>query len=129
MDLISLQTHLVPYLKPVGCFIYNSSVRYPFKYAPLTSIWHRCHPLIVESAIEVRSVSNFITGTKVLRLLKSVPGFCVKPHATSLALYTSTSPFSFHFFTKVHFGSMASLPSGRSSNLHVPMPSNVANSC
>jgi hypothetical protein len=50
--------------------------------------------------IRYRNVIPLITGEYVS--LKSMPGLCVNPCATSLALYLTTSLFSFCFQMKIH---------------------------
>jgi hypothetical protein len=45
-------------------------------------------------------VIPLITGEYVS--LKSIPGLCVNPCATDLALYLTTSLFSFRLWTKTH---------------------------
>src|SRR3954462_15827925 len=50
--------------------------------------------------IRYRKVIPLITGEYVS--LKSMPGLCVKPCATSLALYLTTSLFSFRFRMNTH---------------------------
>ena len=51
--------------------------------------------------IKYQNVIPLITGEYISS--KSMPGLCVNPCATSLALYLTTSLFSFLLRTKTHF--------------------------
>ena len=78
------------HLKPFGCCMYTLSLRVPFRKAVVTSTWWRDKLCFTDKAIRRQRDSCCITGQKVLS--KSVPYCCVKPLATSLALYLCTDP-------------------------------------
>ena len=44
---------------------------------------------------------------------------CLKPFATSLALYLSIEPSGFNFFLKTHLQPIVLQPGGKSTNFHV----------
>jgi hypothetical protein len=78
---------------PSGTFMYMSESNDPYKYAVMTSINCKDRCFCIARDIRYRKVIPLITGEYVL--LKSTSGLCVKPYATSLALYLTTSLFSF----------------------------------
>jgi hypothetical protein len=81
-------------------FMYMSESNDTYKYAATTSI--NCKDIYFYIARDIRyqKVIPFITGEYVL--MKSTPGLYIKPCATSLALYLTTSLFLFLFRTKTH---------------------------
>jgi hypothetical protein len=81
-------------------FMYMSESNDPYKYAVITSINYKDTCFCIAIDIRYWKVIPFITGEYVL--LKSTPGLSVKRYATSLALYLTTSLFSFLFRTKSH---------------------------
>jgi hypothetical protein len=83
-----------------GTFMYMSESNEPYKYAVTTSINCKDRCFCIARDIRYQKVIPFITGEYVS--LKSTPGLYVKPCATNLALYLTTSLFSFLFQTKTH---------------------------
>jgi hypothetical protein len=83
-----------------GTFMYMSEFNDPHKYAVTTSINCKDRCFYIARDIRYRKVIPFITGEYVS--LKSTPGLCVKPCATSLTLYLTISLFLFLFQTKTH---------------------------
>jgi hypothetical protein len=71
-----------------------------YRYTITTSINYKYICFCVARDIRYRKVIPFITGEYVS--LKSMLGLDVNPCATSLALYLTTSLFSFHFWIKTH---------------------------
>jgi hypothetical protein len=80
---------------PSGTFMYMSESNDPYKYAVMTSINCKDRYFCISRDIRYQKVIPFIIGEYVL--LKSTPCLCVKPYATSLALYLTASLFSFLF--------------------------------
>src|SRR5438132_2536245 len=78
-----------------------SESNYPYKYAVTTSIRCMDIPFCIANHIKYWNVIPLITEEYVSS--KSMPGLCVNPCATSLALYLTTSLFSFLLRTKTHF--------------------------
>ena len=72
----------------------------PYKYAVTTSINFIDRRFWIASDIKYRNEIPLMTGEYVS--LKSMPGLYVNPCATSLALYLTTSLFSFRFRMKTH---------------------------
>ena len=58
-----------------------------------------------------------VTGEKVSK--NSRPSSCLKPFATSLALYLSIEPSGFNFFLKTHLQPIVLQPGGKSTNFEV----------
>jgi hypothetical protein len=87
-------------LIPSRTFMYILESNDPYKYAVITSINCIDRRFCTTSDIKYRNVIPLITEENVS--LKSTPGLCVKPCATSLALYLTTSLFSFLLRTKTH---------------------------
>ena len=58
-----------------------------------------------------------VTGEKVSK--NSRPSSCLKPFATSLALYLSIEPSGFNFFLKTHLQPIVLQPGGKSTNFQV----------
>jgi hypothetical protein len=85
---------------PSRIFMCISESNDPYKYMVTTSINYKDRCFYVARDIRYKKVITFITREYIL--LKSTPGLCVKPCATSLALYLTTSLFSFLFQTKTH---------------------------
>jgi hypothetical protein len=85
---------------PSRIFMCISESNDPYKYMVTTSINCKDGCFYVARDIRYQKVITFITREYIL--LKSTPGLCVKPCATSLALYLTTSLFSFLFQTKTH---------------------------
>jgi hypothetical protein len=85
---------------PSGTFMYISESSDPYKYAVTTFINCKDRHFCIASDIRYRKVIPFITGEYVS--LKSMSSLCVNPCATSLALYLTTSLFSFRFQMKTH---------------------------
>jgi hypothetical protein len=85
---------------PSGTFIYMSKSSDPYKYAVTTSINYKDRCFCVTRDIRYRNVIPFITREYVS--LKSMSSLCVNPCATSLALYLTTSLFSFCLQIKTH---------------------------
>ena len=56
-----------------------------------------------------------VTGEK----LSKRPSSCLKPFATSLALYLSIEPSGFNFFRKTHLQPIVLQPGGKSTNFQV----------
>jgi hypothetical protein len=80
--------------------MYISESNDPYKYAVMTSINYKDICFCIAKDIRYQKVIPFITKEYVS--LKSTLGLCVKPCATSLALYLTSSLFSFLFRTKTH---------------------------
>jgi hypothetical protein len=78
-----------------GTFMYMSESNDSYKYAITTSINCKDRCFCIARDINYQNVIPLITGEHVS--LKSTSGLCVKPCATSLALYLTTSLFSFLF--------------------------------
>jgi hypothetical protein len=72
----------------------------PYKYMVTTSINYKDRCFCITRYIRYQKVISFITGEYVS--LKSTLGLCVKPCASNLALYLTTSLFSFLFQMKIH---------------------------
>jgi hypothetical protein len=83
-----------------GTFMYMSESNDPYKYAITTFINCKDRCFCIARDIRYQKVIPFITEEYVS--LKSTLGLCVKPCATSLALYLITSIFSFLFRMKTH---------------------------
>jgi hypothetical protein len=83
-----------------GTFKYMSESSDPYKYAATISINYKDRCFCIARNIRYRKVISFITGEYVS--LKSMLGLCVNPFATSLAMYLTTSLFSFRFQMKTH---------------------------
>jgi hypothetical protein len=77
-------------------FIYMSESNDPYKYAVTTFINYKDRCFCITKDIRYQKVISFITGEYVL--LKSTSDHCVKPCATNLTLYLTTSLF--YFFSK-----------------------------
>jgi hypothetical protein len=69
---------------------------------------YRC--FCIAKDIRYQKVILFITGEYVS--LKLTSGLCVKPYATNLALYLTTSLFSFLFQMKTHLNPTAKVQGG-----------------
>ena len=82
---------------PSGMAMYISSSKNPLRNAVFTSIWWMCILYFAAMARTTRIDVNRTTGAKVS--LKSWPGICWNPRATSLALYRSRFPCSSVFLT------------------------------
>jgi hypothetical protein len=95
---------------PSGIFMYISESNDPYKYAVVTSIncKYRCFCIVRD--IRYQKVIPFITRDYVS--LKSTPGLNVKLCATNLALYLTTSLFSFLFQTKTQFNPIGNVLGG-----------------
>jgi hypothetical protein len=78
-----------------GTFMYISESNDPYKYAVTTSINCKDRYFCITRNIRYQKVIPFIIEEYVS--LKSTLGLCVKPCATSLALYLTTSLFLFLF--------------------------------
>jgi hypothetical protein len=85
---------------PSRTFMYILESSDPYKYVVTMSINCIDRRFCTAKEIKYRNVILLITREYVL--LKSTPGLCVKPCATSLALYLTTSLFLFLFPTKTH---------------------------
>jgi hypothetical protein len=83
-----------------GTFMNMSESNDPYKYAVTTSFNYKDRCFYIVRDIRYQKVILFIIGEYVS--LKSTLGLCVKPCATSLALYLTTSLFLFLFQTKTH---------------------------
>jgi hypothetical protein len=81
-----------------GTFMYMSESNDPYKYAVMTSINCKDICFCIVGDINYQNVIPFTTGEYIS--LKSTSGLCVKPYATSLVLYLTTSLFSFLFKQK-----------------------------
>jgi hypothetical protein len=95
---------------PSGTFMYISESSDPYKYAVITSINCIDRWFCTANEIKYRNVIPLMTGEYVS--LKSTPGLCVKPCATSLALYLITSLFSFLLRMKTHLYLTGRIPGG-----------------
>jgi hypothetical protein len=80
--------------------MYMSESNDPYKYAVTTSINYKDRCFYIVRDIRYQKVIPFITGEYVS--LKSTPSLYVKSCTTSLALYLTTSLFSFLFRMKTH---------------------------
>jgi hypothetical protein len=80
---------------PLGTFMYMSESNDLYKYAVTTSINYKNRCFCIVRDIRYQKVIPFITGEYVS--LKSTPSLYVKSCTTSLALYLTTSLFSFLF--------------------------------
>jgi hypothetical protein len=80
--------------------MYISESNDPYKYAVTISINYKDRCFCIARDIRYRTVIVFITGEYIS--LKSTSGLCVKPCATSITLYLTTSLFSFLFRTKIY---------------------------
>jgi hypothetical protein len=85
---------------PLGTFMYITKSNDRYKYTVTTSINCKDRCFCVVRDIRNQKVIPFITGEYVS--LKSTPGLCVKPCATSLTLYLTTSLFLFLFLNETH---------------------------
>jgi hypothetical protein len=85
---------------PSKTFMYMSESSDQYKYAVTTSINCKDRCFYVATYIRYQKVISFITGEYVS--LKLMLGLCVNPYVASLALYLTTSLFSFHFRMKPH---------------------------
>jgi hypothetical protein len=83
---------------PSGTFMYISESNNPYKYAVTTSINCKDRCFCIARDIRYHKVIPFITREYVL--LKLTLGLYVKPYATSLVIYITTSLFSFSFLNK-----------------------------
>jgi hypothetical protein len=81
-------------------FMYISESKDPYKYAVKTFINCKDRCFCIARDIRYQKVISFITGEYIS--LKLTPGLCVKPCATNLTLYLTTSLFSFLFRMKTH---------------------------
>jgi hypothetical protein len=81
-------------------FMYMSESSDPYKYAVRTSINCKHRRFYVTIGIRYRKVISFIIGEYVS--LKSMLCLFVNPCTTSLALYLTTSLFSFYFRMKTY---------------------------
>jgi hypothetical protein len=81
-------------------FMYMSESNDPYKYAVMTFIYYKDRCFCIARDINYQKVIPFITGQYIS--LKLTSGLYVKPYATSLALYFTTSLFLFLFRTKSH---------------------------
>src|SRR5882757_8418286 len=91
---------LLPSLYPSGCIMNISSLRLPFKYAPLTSICCISQSSTAAKANNTLIVSRHMTGENTSR--KSNPGIWEYPFATNQALYLVNIPCFSYFCTKTH---------------------------
>jgi hypothetical protein len=105
-DLLSLTQYM---LRPIfafgtdillGTFMYISESSDLYKYVVTTSLNYKDRHFCVARDIRYQKAIPFITREYVL--LKSMPDLCMNPYATSLALYLTTSLFSFHFRMETH---------------------------
>jgi hypothetical protein len=80
---------------PSGTVMYMSKSNDQYKYVVTTSINYEDRCFCIAKDIRYQKVILFITEEYVS--LKSTPGLYVKPCATSLALYPTTSLFLFLF--------------------------------
>jgi hypothetical protein len=80
--------------------MYMSESSDPYKYEVMTSINYKDRCFWVDRDIKYQKIISFITGEYVS--LKPMPGLCVNPCVNSLALYLTTSLFSFRFQMKTH---------------------------
>jgi hypothetical protein len=85
---------------PSETFMYMSESSDPYKYVVTTSINCKVRHFCIARDIRYQKVIPFIVGEYIS--LKSISDLCVNPCATSLALYLTTSLFSFHFRMKPH---------------------------
>jgi hypothetical protein len=85
---------------PQGTFMYMSKSNDPYKYTIMTSINCKDRSFCIARDIKYRKEIPFIIGEYVS--LKSTPDLCIKPCATNLTLYLTTSLFSFLFQMKTH---------------------------
>jgi hypothetical protein len=95
---------------PSGTFMYISESNGPYKYAVTTSINYKDRCFCIARDIKYRKVIPFITGEYIS--LKSMPDLSVNPYATSLALYLTTSLFSFLFGMNTHLNSTGKILGG-----------------
>jgi hypothetical protein len=95
---------------PSGTFMYMSKSNDPYKYAVTTFINCKDICFRIDMDIKYQKVIPFIMGEYVS--LKSTLGLCVKPCATSLALFLTTSLFSFLFQTKIHLNPIGKVLGG-----------------
>jgi hypothetical protein len=90
--------------------MYISESNDPHKYAVTTFINCKDRCFCIARDIRHQKGIPFITGEYIS--LKSTLGLCVKPCATSLALYLTTSLFSFLFQMKTHLNSIGKVLGG-----------------
>jgi len=82
----------------------------PYKYVVTTFIKRISKLFVTTKLIKNLNVIASITGEYVSS--KSIPGFCWKPYATSLALYLTISFFTLCFRTNTHLYPTGDTPSG-----------------
>jgi hypothetical protein len=80
--------------------MYMSKSSDPYKYAVMTSINCKDKCFFIARDIRYQKVIPFIIGEYVSS--KSMLGLCVNPCVTNLALYLTTTVFSFCFQIKTH---------------------------
>jgi hypothetical protein len=95
---------------PSGTFIYISESNDLYKYAVMTSINCKDRSFCIARDIKYQKVIPFITGEYVS--LKSMLGLCVNPCAINLALYLTTSLFSFLFRMNTHLNPIGKILGG-----------------
>jgi hypothetical protein len=84
--------------------------RDPYKYVITTSI-KRISKLSVTTKL-IKNINVIASTTGEYVFSQSIPSFCRKPYATSLALYLTILIFSLHFLTNTHLYSTSDIPSG-----------------
>jgi hypothetical protein len=95
---------------PSGTFMYISKSSDPYKYSVTTSINYKDRWFCIARDIKYQKLISFITVEYVS--LKSIPSLYVKPCATNLALYLTTSLFSFFFQTNTHLNLIGKILGG-----------------
>jgi hypothetical protein len=86
---------------PSKTFMYMSESNDPYKYTVMISINYKDRCFCITRDIKHYNIILLITGEYIS--LKSTSGLCVKPCATSLTLYLTTSLFLFLLQTKISF--------------------------
>ena len=86
--------------KLLGCFMYISSSKSPFRKAVLSSVWCISKSLNAATAIRILIEVILVTVEQVSK--KSRPSFCLNHYTTSLALCLSTQPSLFNLVLNSH---------------------------
>jgi hypothetical protein len=83
--------------------------RDPYKYVVTTSI--KCISKLSVTAKLIKNINVIASTAREYVFSQSIPGFCRKPYATSLALYLTILFFSLHFRTNTHLYPTSDTPS------------------
>lgn len=102
---------------PFGCSIYISSLRTPFRYADLMSMWWTSRSKCAAIASSRHKESRHATSVKVS--LSSTPSVCENPLATRQAWSHFSSPRVSCFVRNTHLCLIGVWPFGRSTSTQV----------